>query len=232
MSRNLIITQRQAPDRHGSPTDSLENAYVDCFSALGFNIIPIPNKTPDPASFMANLAPLGLVLSGGGDISPSLYGGQPLSGQLLSPERDRLEFSLLDFAVKKKIPVLGICRGMQMINVFFGGGLDSMILSATHDPKDVIAPHNILFEDEVLQGQFSDGCEVNSYHRQAVPLDQLGRGIVAFARHGTMLLAEGIRHIELPIAGIQWHPERSRSMKPVDQLLLKAFSSKQLFWGV
>lgn len=232
MNRNLIITQRHGIDRHGSPFDSLESAYVGCLSSFGFRVIPIPATTPDFDLFVTELAPCAIVLSGGGDVDPQLYGGPLTEGLSLSTERDRLETSLLQFAVRQRVPVLGICRGMQMINVFFGGALDVTLLPAAHSEQDLLAPHRVLFDNDTLQGQFPGGCEVNSYHRQAVPLDRLGDGLVSFARHAVLPLAEGIRHPRLPIAGIQWHPERYQTITPLDRLLLEAFLDHQLFWEV
>jgi len=232
MNKNLIITQRHAPDRHGSPTDSLENAYVECFSALGFTVFPIPTTIPHPDRFVSALDPVAIVLSGGGDVAPDLYGGQAVAGQSLSVDRDRLEFQLLDFAVRERVPVLGICRGMQMINVYYGGSLDSTKLSAAHNAEDLLSPHQIMFEDSTLLENFPEGCQVNSYHCQSVPLNLLGQGLACFACHGNLPLAEGIRHQKLPIAGIQWHPERSAELTPLDRLLLGAFRDRRLFWEV
>ncbi len=232
MSRNLIITQRHGNDRHGTHFDSLESAYVDCLSSFGFRVIPIPATTPDFDLFVAKLSPCAIVLSGGGDVDPQLYGGLTTARLSLSVERDRLEASLIQFAVREKVPLLGICRGMQMINVFFGGALDGTTLPATYADQDLLTPHSVQFDACSLQKQFPEGCEVNSYHRQAVALDRIGNGLVFFARHTTLPLAEGIRHTCLPIAGIQWHPERNQVITPLDRLLLEAFRDRQLFWEV
>lgn len=232
MSKNLIISQRHGNDRHGSPFDSLENAYVDCFSSFGFMVIPMPANTPDPYTFISALAPCAIVLSGGGDVDPQLYGGRITNDLSLSLDRDRLETKLLQFAVSEKIPMFGICRGMQMINVFFGGALDVTTLPAAHTEHDLLAPHRLQFDSDSLQKQFPEGCEVNSFHRHAVPLDRLGDDLVSIARHATLPLAEGIRHTHLPIAGIQWHPERNHVVTPLDRLLLEAFRDRQLFWEV
>ena len=228
--RNLIITQRQAPDRHGFPTDSLDNRYVACFSALGFRPIPIPNTTSDPEDYMMSLAPSALVLSGGGDVDPVLYGGRQLSDKTIAPQRDRLEYRLLDLAVRMRMPVLGICRGMQLINVYFGGGLDSVTLPARYSEAEMLEPHLVTLDDGLLRERFPEGCQVNSYHREVVPLNLLGKGIDPFAVHGSLPLAEGIRHADLPVAGIQWHPERNEPMTPIDRLLLEAFRDRNLFW--
>jgi putative glutamine amidotransferase len=139
---------------------------------------------------------------------------------------------MLDMAVERRIPVLGICRGMQLINVYFGGSLDRTTIPSSYSADIVLAPHSISFQDERLKIQFPEGAEVNSWHREAVPLDSLGSGLSVFCRHAALPLAEGIFHQSLPIAGVQWHPERTSPMTPLDITLLYAFRDRQIFWEV
>ena len=156
-----------------------------------------------------------LLLPGGGDIEPWRYGQPNTASRNLDPARDALESDLLDrFAALRK-PVLGICRGMQSINVFFGGTLFQDIPGHTQiDGADRMHPVR------TAPGVFAalDAVSVNSAHHQAA--DRLGDGlrVEQWAADGVI---EAFRHIRLPVWGVQWHPERLPG--PCGERLFRAF---------
>jgi len=218
---------------HGSPIDSLENSYVVFFQKLGGQLFPIPNTCVSVPDFINQIAPQGIILSGGGDISAHLYGGKSQPAGNASPERERIEYALLHEAVLRKIPVLGICRGMQVINVYFGGSLVADIVELGDTPMPLIGTHHIAINDEmIIKHLGEEHAIVNSYHTQGVPLDGLGNGLRSFCRSSRFPITEGIRHVSLPIAGVQWHPERGKTISPLDRLLCEAFLHKTLYWEV
>ncbi len=153
----------------------------------------------------------GLLLAGGGDVDPVQWGEEP-HPELgpVDPERDEFELSLVRWAQKEDIPVLGICRGAQVINVAFGGSLvQHLTAEICHFQK---APPNHPFHDILLvKGTKLHGIlgleklRVNSYHHQAVR--EPGRGLVvsATARDGTVEAVESLSNRF--IVGVQWHPE-------------------------
>ena len=141
----------------------------------------------------------GLLLPGGGDMEPWRYGQSNTASRNLDPARDALELDLLERFTALHKPVLGICRGMQSINVFFGGTLLQDIPGHTQvDGADRMHPVRS------APGVF-DAESVNSAHHQAV--DRLGGGLRAeqWAADGVI---EAFRHTRLPVWGVQWHPER------------------------
>lgn len=153
----------------------------------------------DPAMLAARCG--GLLLSGGGDLDPSLYGQSRASHRLsLDPRRDTEEFALLRAFCARGKPVLGICRGIQTINVFFGGTLLQEV--AGHDgiphPVTTVAGTRV----SCLAGGF---FKANSYHHQAVGRLAPGLRAAAYADDGQI---EALEHESLPILGVQWHPER------------------------
>jgi putative glutamine amidotransferase len=181
----------------------------------------------------------GLVLSGGVDIDPSLYGGSqeykcsPLSGW--EKERDLFEQSVLRLAWDRGMPVLGVCRGLQLINVTLMGSLVQDLGiggDAVHESNAGIDKrHRIRIEGGSLLAGVT-GClggEVNSAHHQAI--DHLGEGlrVNCFAEDG---MIEGIEWLEPAgrpfLLAVQWHPERMLANGFEDEFLYRAIRDRFL----
>jgi len=171
--------------------------YVRAIEAAGG--IPVASVDPGEAESCA-----GLLLPGGGDIEPWRYGRKNTASCELEPERDARELAVLQrFAAFEK-PVLGVCRGLQLINVFFGGTLCQDFpghsryngIDRLHAVRAVPSP---IFE------VCGERCVVNSSHHQRI--DRVGEGLraVQWAPDGTV---EAVCHETLPIWAVQWHPER------------------------
>jgi len=166
----------------------------------------------------------GLLLTGGDDVAPARYGEQPHSSvdSDSEPGRDEFEFALLAEARARDLPIFGICRGVQVMNVAFGGSLIQDIPTAipggahhslTVPPNSACTlAHGIWIEEGSLLGRLmgerlndQDSCEVNSRHHQAVKTPAKGFRVSATAPDGV------IEAIEDPSArfclGVQWHPE-------------------------
>ena len=152
----------------------------------------------------------GLVIGGGDDISPDLYGGQLVASARLDPDRDALERSLVEGAQARHLPLLGICRGAQMLNVALGGTLDQDAY-ATYTASDrvwTILPRKrvrICPGTRLAQIAGEAPMTVNALHSQAV--HRLGDGLRVAARdRGGMIQA--VERTSDPFAvGVQWHPE-------------------------
>lgn len=159
----------------------------------------------------------GLMLQGGTDISPQLYGEAPLKPEWAGdPPRDRYELELLNRFIESKKPVLGICRGHQLINVAMGGTLYQDTLSqvpGSHLHSDLSIYdahyHHVTIEPGSGLAALYPGASkarVNTLHHQAVK--NLGRGLHVEARSSEDGLVEAIRHSGGQyLVGVQWHPE-------------------------
>lgn len=164
-----------------------------------------------------------LLLPGGGDVYPRRY-GQPCRGSYgIDEARDEAELALTAAFTERGKPVFGVCRGIQLLNVFFGGTLRQDIAGhAQHDGVDRV--HAAFAEDALLCALYGRSSVVNSAHHQSI--DRLGVGLraVQWADDGTI---EAIRHETLPIFAVQWHPERTRPGMVDGDLLLRALSAPQ-----
>jgi len=222
----VAISQRNLKSDNGSDRDILENAYVKYFEGFGINLIPIPNISQDIGLYFEELPIKAIILSGGNDINPELYNQKPVYVRDLSMFRDNTERKLLEIAIKNRLPVLGICRGMQFINVFFGGGIIQNI------KEHVATRHGVNIIDLSLSKLLNKTIiVVNSYHNQGISKECLPPELKAFAFSEKDGVVEGIYHQNYPIAGIQWHPERLGSAKEYDKEIMKTFIEKRLFWS-
>lgn len=190
--------------------DVLSDAYVPFLSSLGLIPILIPNYHPDPVAYAEAVGAEGLVLTGGGDIDPQVY-GQVNDGSIeISTQRDAVEFQLMTLAVERRWPVLGICRGFQVVNVYFGGSLVQDIPSQVQNavPHED-STHPVTITDARLHSVVGGPVlTVNTYHHQAVLPDTLASGLDVFAVSEVDGVIEGIRHRAYPVLAVQWHPER------------------------
>lgn len=152
----------------------------------------------------------GLVIGGGDDIGAEIYGGKVLPDVRIDPERDKMELGLLKAALPTKLPILGICRGSQMINVALGGTLHTDIYEVyVQAPKmRTVLPRKSV---SIEHGSKLDGilrcnpCLVNALHHQSV--DRLGEGLKIAARDESGIV-QAIENDRLPfLLGVQWHPE-------------------------
>lgn len=152
----------------------------------------------------------GFVIGGGNDIDPAVYGGDVSASPNVDPSRDQFELAVVALADRLRVPVLGICRGAQLLNVRAGGTLISdlgPVRVHTSNRGTLLARKRVTIEpDSILAGFIGDDrTRVNSLHHQAV--DAVGRGlsVCAYDRDD---IVQGIESVAGPLRlGVQWHPE-------------------------
>jgi len=200
----------------------LRYAYVSAISRAGAAALLLPPMDLDPAPVLSVLD--GVVVTGGPDIDPSRYGATPhVQTDAPRQERDAWEVALCQAAIKMELPLLAICRGLQVLNVAMGGTLHQHLpdivghdfhrvrLGQSHRNSVMVEPESAVAS--ILGRETTGLC----HHHQA--LDRLGRGLqaVGFAPDGT------VEAVELPgpgfVIGVQWHPEDN----PDDDRLFAAF---------
>ena len=147
----------------------------------------------------------GLILCGGGDPEPALFGQENQGSYGMDRQRDRQDLWLIHQFLRDQKPILGICRGHQILNVAFGGSLIQHLPTVQDHMGSGEDLWHELRTDGFLKRLYGRRLTVNSCHHQG--LDRLGRGFspVAFAADGVV---EAIQHEKLPLFGVQFHPER------------------------
>jgi len=204
---------------------------IKCFGGDGMIRVYIPNDAERYGNYYRAIEAAGgqicfggnpaecaaLLLPGGGDLEPWRYGQDNIASFGLEPARDAAELDLLDVFTTLKKPILGICRGLQVINVFFGGTLVQDIPGHSA-ASGVDRLHHIHTARSPLRIFCAERDIVNSAHHQAA--DRLGSRLqaVQWTPDGTV---EALCHRCLPIWAVQWHPERLCT--PLGHSLFRAF---------
>jgi N5-(cytidine 5'-diphosphoramidyl)-L-glutamine hydrolase len=170
--------------------DCLDQRWVAYLQECGLTPLPIYNHIGAAAHLLQTCPVSGILLTGGNSLVE--YGGN-------APERDKTEIFLIDFAIKNQLPLLGICRGMQMIQHYFGAKLEKI-------EGHVGCDHNITINQTTIK--------VNSYHNFGTKSESVTLKTLAKSMDGVI---EAICHTDYSIEGIMWHPERNSPFKEFDK---------------
>ncbi|MFD9409570.1 gamma-glutamyl-gamma-aminobutyrate hydrolase family protein [Streptomyces sp. NPDC059989] len=216
-----ISTYVEESTRYGVwdlPTSLVPTGYYELVQAAGGAAVLLPPDEPGAAAEVLSRVD-GLVIAGGPDVDPIRYGAARDSRTgAPATVRDEWELALIAAALDASMPVLGICRGMQALNVALGGTLiqhidghfDTPGATSWHPVRPVAGTRYAALVPEE--------ADVPTYHHQAV--DRLGRGLIASAH----ALDGTVEAIELPdptswVLGVQWHPERDKDTRVMTSLI-------------
>lgn len=228
MTRPLIgITARNGRDTDGHSTAVLQHSYINAVMQAGGIPVPFPCSLPEDAALDLYGRLDGVLFSGGGDISLEYFEGSPhprIEG--VDPARDRTELALLRAAASQGKPLLGICRGAQMMNVALGGTLYTHIPGQLPGALDHDYPgslrreivHPVQVEESAFAAEIFGGTRlsVNSLHHQ-------GLKVIAPSLHAVGHAPDGlVEVVELPdhpfAIAVQWHPEWLTDQPPMQRL--------------
>lgn len=194
--RTILVSQRvEVIKSYGERRDCLDQRWCGFLHNCGLLPVPVMNQGQDIKALLDLVRPAGILLTGGNDLAA--YGGD-------APERDETERALIELGLKHDIPVLGVCRGMQMIADYFGGKLGKV--------TGHVARRHALFGTVTR--------EVNSYHNLAVTEIPKDFEVLVRAEDGAV---EAIRHIQRRIMAMMWHPEREAPYRAEDVALFTEF---------
>jgi len=176
------------------PRDALGHDWPKMLEELGYYPIFVSNFLKNLKVFLESTKIDGIILSGGDNI-----GEYPL--------RDKTESKLIKFGIEQKIPIFGVCRGMQVINNFFNGTIQK-----TNNKKHVKTSHVIEIGNEKFNHVLKQkSAKVNSFHNNIIKEENLGKNLKSFAINKSDNTIEGLFHKKYSIMGVMWHPERSQN---------------------
>ena len=199
---------------NNQPGETITREYVDGVLAAGGIPVLLPRQPPEHATESLDAVD-GLILTGGGDVDPSLYGGNAELGELVDPIRDAWELELARAAGELRMPLLAVCRGLQVVNVAYGGTLyeDIPTMLETDEAHRVVDERAHQGHQPVeiesssrLAGVLGASASANCVHHQAVRAMADGYRPVAWSRDGVVEAFESTDP-SWEMMAIQWHPE-------------------------
>lgn len=211
------------PARHEPTADMLRSMVASGIEPV---TLDYPMNRETLPSVLSTLS--GLIFAGGPDVHPRHFGQEldPNIGTIVE-ERDELELYLMDWALARRLPILGVCRGMQLINIALGGTLHQDLVHnqglVHRQTSDMVYFHDVIFEGPSMLREMvsSERYPVNSYHHQAVDRIADGLAITARAPDGVIEAYEGTG--EQFILGLQWHPEDTYERDALSRRIFQRF---------
>jgi len=223
----IALTMRVVEnDSYKETRDSISHDWIEWCENHGMFSVLLPNNLKDVNHYLSQLSFDVIVLTGGNDIIPS---GK--SGSTFSLQRNLFEKCVIDFAIYNNVPIFAVCRGFQFVNKYFGGGLNMDISSSMGDQESHVAVEHTVTLNDTFKNMFKMSKLVtNSYHDHGVFESDLAEPLVSFANSNPSGLVEAYHHKDLPIIGLQWHPERETKSKAFDIKVLTKLVHKKIFW--
>ena len=202
--KRIGLTQRvEVVARRGERRDGLDRRWAELLVSRGFAPVPLCNLGNDVRRYLAALDLHGVILTGGNDLA-SLDGARDAA-----PERDHFEHELLALCGERALPVLGVCRGAQVMCLFHAGGVSPVADHVARRHAVTREVHAVASAVERVVRDWPTRFEVNSYHAFTLSPDRVRPQFLALARADDGSV-EAMGHVALPQLGILWHPERER----------------------
>ena len=199
-------------EQYSEIRDALSHDWPLIFEKMNIFPVLIPNAISNVGEFLEKMQLDGFLLSGADNIGDNA-------------DRDKTEQEIIRFGLEYNLPIFGVCRGMQVINKYFHGEIETLTNS-----MHVGNPHSV----NIINSSFStllktNSIKVNSYHNNIIKQDILGDELEPFAISPKDETIEGFFHKKFPIVGVMWHPERDQQHNS-KIILSKVFHEKN-FWS-
>lgn len=218
MSKLICFSPRLLTEQHVEK-QFVNTRYVDRMTERGFNTLLLTLNNPQNEEIFQLCD--GFIITGGDDIDPSSY-GESNQGLSINTHRhmDNFDLEIINYAITSHKPLLGICRGQQILNVALGGTLHQDLGQLNANHHEVQTSHVINMKQHPLF-PWGSQVNVNSYHHQAI--NDLSNDLEVLGEHddGTI---EMVIHKEYPIFAVQWHPEITPD-SPYSKMVFDAFTN-------
>lgn len=201
---SLSVLEKSA---YAETCDALSQDWIRFLDGLEVTPLLVPNSLNDPAEYCRRIRVSGVLLTSGNDLGPDPGEEWPGSNSV-AEERDRTENALIHYAAESGTPVMGVCRGLQHLNAYFGGSLVRDLAAWSGSEHHVAVEHPVEIVDSRFRERLGTGSlTVNSFHNHGVTLETLAPSLKVIAASGEGVV-EALYHPELPVLATQWHPER------------------------
>ena len=208
--KRIAVTQRVETFYGGTERrDCLDQRWTVLLRKLDAVPLPLPNVLADPVEYLSQSGADCVVLSGGNDLAGVADPGEENS----APERDATERAIIRYCIERRLPLFGVCRGMQAINLFLGGQVARVTGHAGGRHSVVARPG--------CERDWPPQFEVNSYHNFGIPGDGLAQDLEPMATSAEDGTIEAFRHRSANCVGVMWHPEREPGIATHDLGLLR-----------
>ena len=206
-------------------------SFIDVLQELGHQVIILPVDKPEIASQYVSIVDK-ILLTGGTDIAPQFYNQEPhLKIEATNLERDAFEMAAVEAALEQGKAIFGVCRGLQLLNVFFGGSLwqdlsevDFPLVKHLQAPTPEAFPtHSLVIQADSYLDFLPSQHFVNSFHHQAVR--KLAPELRAIA-HAADGLVEAVENHKKRVLAVQWHPEATWQTEKYDKELFRFFAEE------
>ena len=199
---SLRLSQAQ---NYSEKRDALSRDWPILLEKIGMYPLLVPNSISDIEGLLTEMNPDAIILSGGEDIGKN-------------PERDMIEYALIKYGIKNKLPIFGVCRGMQILNHHFGGSITST-QNKNHVGKNHLVKTNPRLDP-------SNEINVNSFHENVILKTDLSEDFEILAECETDQTIEAFVNKKSLLVGVMWHPERDQNkfnLKLVERVLRNDF---------
>lgn len=209
---------------YDEPRDAISHDWIRFLQRHNSMPLLVPNLLDDVEAFFRSFQPKAVILTGGNSVSVSTANGDAAVKTVNARIRDEQERRIVDYCSQTTLPVMGVCRGLQFLNHYYGGRIEEDLAAVDRSTLHVASTHAVdLSRQPIAEMAGSRTIDVNSFHDQGVLRDEVGDDLETFATKGDVV--EGLLHRRLPQLAVQWHPERAAAPTRLDDRLFEAMFS-------